>query len=150
MALQFQTMISVMEIQKERHESQQSRSEMQSPDEDNQTDVPIFVTDESQVAYAIETIKKVMKIQCGPEFEEKWKQLEESPGCGDPHIFLAMQGELITPECLIAELEMNERLDDAIDRSYDRLKKLQADRIDISTPPSTSPLLQHRRLRRDR
>jgi hypothetical protein len=95
-------------------------------------------------------MKKAMKILWGPEFEEKWKQWEESPGCGDPRIFLAMQGELITPECLIAELDMNERLDDAIDRSYNRLRKFQADRYSRSTISSTSPLLQHRKLHRKR
>jgi hypothetical protein len=151
MAFQFQMMIKVMEIQKERHEqSQQNPPQEQSPDEGAQIDMPIFVDDQSPIVFGIEIIKKVMKIQLGSKFEEEWEKLQVDPSWGDPRILLALQGGLITPECLIDELEMNERLDDAIDRSFDRLKKLQADRKNRSASPSVSPLLQHRKLLRQR
>jgi hypothetical protein len=151
MALKFQIMIKLVEIQNERHErSQQNPTQEQSPEEDAQIDAPIFVDDQSLLVFGIESLKKVMKIQLGSEFEEEWKKLQADPSCGDPRIMLAMQGELITPECLIAELEMNDRLDDAIDRSYNRLKKFQADRNKPSASSSMSPLLQHRKLHRKR
>ena len=76
----------------------------------------------------------------GRDIREEWKQSGEGP---DPLLRLALLGDLVTPECLTAELDMIERLDDTIDRSYNRLKKLQAARTK-SVPLSVSPLLQHR------
>jgi hypothetical protein len=140
-----------MDKQKERHEqSQQRRSDTQPPEGGSQIEQPIFVTDDSHVRFAVETLKKVIKIQFGPEFEGKWKQVQEESKFDDPRILLALKGDLITPECLVAELEMNERLDDAIDRSFSRLRKFQADRYSRSAISSTSPLLQHRKLHRKR
>jgi len=80
----------------------------------------------------------------GCDIQEEWRQSGEG---SDPLLPLALLGDLLTPECLTAELDMIERLDDTIDRSYNRLKKLQAARSK-SVPLSVSPLLQHRKVLR--
>jgi hypothetical protein len=96
----------------------------------------------SAMGDALERMKAAMLEAVGPEILEKSRQSAEDDA-RDPLIHLALLGELITPECLTAELDMIERLDDAIDRSHSRLKKFQAARTRSSAPSSASPLLQH-------
>jgi hypothetical protein len=57
-------------------------------------------------------------------------------------IMLAMQGDLITPECFIAELRMIEVLDRTIERSHDRLMKMKkASKANPALQKRVSPLI---------
>lgn len=57
-----------------------------------------------------------------------------------------MENELITPECLTAELGMLEQLDATVDRSYGQFMRLKAARKKTPSKLSDSPFLRHRRL----
>ena len=96
----------------------------------------------SAIGDALKCMETAALEAVGPEILEASKQSGEDR-VRDPLIHLALLGELVTPECLTAELDMIERLDDTIDRSYSRLKKFQAVRTKSSAPSSISPLLQH-------
>jgi hypothetical protein len=63
---------------------------------------------------------------------------------GSNQIMLAMQGDLITPECFIAELRMIEELDRTIGRSHDRLMKMKkASKANSTMPKRVDPLIPY-------
>jgi hypothetical protein len=147
---------ATVEQQEKRHESTQSN------DENNQVanclhlndleDDPRLLGTEgmrmSKMITATERMTAFMSEALDPEILAESKQVGEDR-VRDPLINLALLGELVTPGCLTAELDMIERLDATIDRSYSRLKKYQAARTK-SAPPSVSPLLQHTKPSRKR
>jgi hypothetical protein len=112
--------------------------------EDFKIDPPPLSAEDSQayaIAEATERIVTLMSQALGSHILEELKQAKAP--VRDPLVYLALLGELVTPECLIAELDMVKRLDDTIDRSYNRLMKFQAARTKSSARLLISPLLHH-------
>jgi hypothetical protein len=56
-------------------------------------------------------------------------------------MLLARAGNLITPECYLAELRMIEQLDRVIDRCHDRLMKMKKDSKGNKAPPKRASSL---------
>jgi hypothetical protein len=109
------------------------------------SDPRLLGTEEMRMSVMAEVTERMtasMSEALDPEILKESKQVGEDR-VRDPLFNLALLGELVTPECLTAELNMIERLDATIDRAYSRLKKFQAARTKSSAPPSVSPLLQH-------
>lgn len=100
------------------------------------------------MAEATQRATTLMSQVLGAEILEELNQAKKEVPVRDPLINLALLAELLTPECPVAELDMVKRLDDTIDRSYNRLMKFQATRAP-SAPLSVSPLLQHLKLSRN-
>jgi hypothetical protein len=161
MALLLGHLITTMQAMFEKDKKHQELQESNQSDEDKQSEDRTYqeelkkdrrslATEGSRMSAANELMQTAIKIMSGscPGLEEEWKQSQERP-VEDPRIYLAMMGALVTPECLAHELETIERLDDTIDRSLNRLMRLQAARKS-SAPRSVSPLLQHLELLRKR
>jgi hypothetical protein len=113
--------------------------------EDIKIDPLLLATEDEQafaMAEAAERVKAIMLEALGSGVLEGFDRPYEPPA-RDPLVYLALLGDLITPECLVAELDVVKRLDETIDRSYNRLMKFQAARTKSSARPSVSPLLRH-------
>ena len=120
----------VREVAKKEFETEKAKAESEKPRSIREQN--------DKMVDALTKIMAGFETALGPAIVE---DLLDQIRCKSIELSLARFGDLLTPECYVAELRLNELIDLTIERTHDRLMKLQASRAKkaAANVPSLQP-----------